>query len=170
MSNQKHSFSRGCSAYTWASPVTALVLGFLGLLLALCSMYVDRGMLVAGVGMACALLAVGLGVIVFQKSDGRTGGAAKGSLVCGCIALSAVVGAMAYLLTLGPAESGYAGTCATCGSELPGDEKGTEVVSAAVSSEKTAGTEQEEEQEEIFLDIAPVPHHRTVAGPESEEG
>lgn len=79
-----------------ASPVAALVLGIISLILALLAFLPCLGWAAIIPGLLCAILAVILGAVAVKRSDHRTYGSAKGSLICGCIALVVIIGAIIY--------------------------------------------------------------------------
>lgn len=79
-----------------ASPVAALVLGIIGLMLALLAFLPCLGWVAIVPGLLCAILAVVLGVVAVKRSDNRTYSAAKGALTCGCISLVVIIGAIIY--------------------------------------------------------------------------
>lgn len=79
-----------------ASPVAALVLGIIGLMLALLAFLPCLGWVAIVPGLLCAILAVVLSVVAVKRSDNRTYSAAKGALTCGCISLVVIIGAIIY--------------------------------------------------------------------------
>ena len=78
------------------SAVLALILGIVGLLLALLAFLPCLGWVAIVPGLLCAILAIILGAVAVKRSDDRTYGSAKGALTCGCIALVVIIGAIIY--------------------------------------------------------------------------
>lgn len=78
------------------SPIAALVLGIIGLVLAILAFLPCLGWVAVIPGLLCAILSVILGVVAVRRYDNRTYCMAKGALTCGCIALVVIIGAVIY--------------------------------------------------------------------------
>ena len=78
------------------STILALVLGIVGLILALLAFLPCLGWVAIVPGLLCAILAIILGAVAVKRSDDRTYGSARGALTCGCVGLVIIIGAIIY--------------------------------------------------------------------------
>lgn len=78
------------------STAFALILGVIGLILALFAFLPCLGWVAIVPGLLCAILAIILGAVTVKRSDERTYGSVRGALTCGCVALVVIIGAIVY--------------------------------------------------------------------------